>query len=144
MVYLTIMRLFFAIDKDSEAMQPGDAYYDIYIRIVTFDIEESNLEDFNKLMDVVFQPNTQAHDEAGDWGTSEEHTPFDQSDTDGLLMTKDVELTMPQDHDRLNLLASIIPQLQAGGGHCNAIDAAKRKSEERMDSKRKRPAHTKG
>ncbi len=79
---------------------------------------------------------------AGDWDDCEQQTPLDQSDNDGLLMTKDAELTMPQDYDRLNLLASIIPQLQPSGGQCNEIDAAKRKSEKRLDSKRKRPAHT--
>ena len=136
------MRQFFAMDKDSEAMQPGDPYYDIFIRIHTFDIEKNNLEDFNNLMDIVCPAKTKPHQDGEDRDLSEELTTFDQSDTDDLLMKNDVELSKPQDHDRLKLLASIIPQLQEEGGHRNEIDAAKRKSKKLTDSKGKRPAHT--
>ena len=44
-------------------MQPGDPYYDIFIRILTFNIEDNNLEDFNFLMDIVYQPEQTPNDE---------------------------------------------------------------------------------
>ena len=44
-------------------MLPADPYYEVYIRILTFNIENNNLEDFNDLMDVVYLAETQPEDE---------------------------------------------------------------------------------
>ena len=57
------MPIFLGRNKNSEVMQPGDPYYDIFIRILTFNIEDNNLEDFNFLMDIVYQPEQTPNDE---------------------------------------------------------------------------------
>ncbi len=44
-------------------MQPGDPYYEVYIRIPTFNIEDNNLEDFNAFMDIVYQAERKPDDE---------------------------------------------------------------------------------
>jgi hypothetical protein len=44
-------------------MLPADPYYEVYICILTFNIENNNLEDFNDLMDVVYLAETQPDDE---------------------------------------------------------------------------------
>ena len=51
------MDKFFQIDKNSEAMCPGDPHYDVYVRIYTFDYDAKNaITEFNALMDVVYEP----------------------------------------------------------------------------------------
>ena len=51
------MDKFFQIDKNSEAMCPGDPHYDVYVRIYTFDYLAKNaITEFNALMDVVYEP----------------------------------------------------------------------------------------
>ncbi len=49
------MPIFLGRNEDSKVMQPGDPYYEVYIRILTFNIYDNNLEDFNDLMDIVYQ-----------------------------------------------------------------------------------------
>jgi hypothetical protein len=51
------MEQYFAIDKDSEVICPGDSRYAVFIRTHTFDFEAKNaLTEFNALMDIVYVP----------------------------------------------------------------------------------------
>jgi hypothetical protein len=49
------MQIFLGRDVDSDDMQPGDPYYEVYIRIINFIIYDNNLKDYNDLMDIVYQ-----------------------------------------------------------------------------------------
>ncbi len=57
------LTIFLGRTKDRKVMLPADPYYEVYIRILTFNIENNNLEDFNDLMDVVYLAETQPEDE---------------------------------------------------------------------------------
>ena len=57
------MQIFLGRNEDSEFMQAGDPYYEVYTRILTFNIYDNNLEDFNDLMDIVYQAERKPEDE---------------------------------------------------------------------------------
>ena len=57
------MQIFLSRDENSEVMQPGEPYYEVYTRIITFNIYDNNLEDFNDLMDIVSQAEKKPEDE---------------------------------------------------------------------------------
>jgi hypothetical protein len=57
------LTIFLGRKKDRKVMLPADPYYAVYIRILTFNIENNNLEDFNDLMDIVYLAETQPDDE---------------------------------------------------------------------------------
>ena len=57
------MPIFLGRNEDSEVMQPGEPYYEVYTRILTFNIYDNNLEDFNDLMDIVSQAEKKPEDE---------------------------------------------------------------------------------
>jgi hypothetical protein len=75
-------------------------HYDIYCRILTFNIEDNNLEDYNFLMDIVYQPNAEPHDE---------HVGMELCSDDTVGMEPKQR---KEDYNRLQLLATITSKLK--------------------------------
>ena len=111
MVLYDAMVRYFGIDKDTEVICPGDARYDVFIRVHTFEpYAEHSLKEFIALMDVVCEPHDPSLASNTQDGTTSRYvpsTPLDAGDYTALQekmaryfgFEKDGEVILPgEDH----------------------------------------------
>ena len=51
------MARYLGFQKDGEVILPGEKHYDLFMRILTFDIDKNDINDFNEVMDIVCEGN---------------------------------------------------------------------------------------